>query len=65
MSRGPVSPACPALFFGQLKSASLLTGLSGKQKVGGVRTGRSELSLGGVEVALVSFHWTLNMCATE
>ena len=33
--------------------------------MGGVRTGMSELSLGGVEVALVSFHWTLNMCATE
>ena len=38
----------------------LLNGLSGKQKVGGVHTGRSELSLSGVEVALVSFHWTLN-----
>ena len=57
-------PACPALF-GQLKSASLLKGWSGKQKVGGVHTGRLELSLSGVEIALVSFHWTLNTCATE
>lgn len=57
-------PACPALF-GQLKSASLLKGRSGKQKAGGVHTGRLELSLSGVEIALVSFHWTLNTCATE